>query len=58
VEIPAYHMLCFRIGAGYNYTFGSKWTYDNNQDLLNVPSDINGSSFFIQTGIFIGLFSF
>lgn len=58
LEIPAYHMLCFRIGAGYHLTFGSKWTYDNNKDILNAPSDINGNSFFIQTGIFIGLFSF
>jgi hypothetical protein len=58
VEIPVYHMLCFRIGVGYNYTFGNSWTYDNNQDIVNSPSDINGNSFFIQTGIFVGLFSF
>jgi hypothetical protein len=58
VEIPAYHMLCFRIGAGYHFTFGSKWTYDNDKDIINAPSDINGNSFFIQTGIFLGLFSF
>lgn len=58
VEIPVYHMLCFRIGGGYHFTFGSKWTYDNNKDVLNAPSDINGHSFFIQTGIFVGLFSF
>lgn len=58
VEIPAYHMLCFRIGAGYHLTFGSNWTYDNNQDVQNAPASINGNSFFVQTGIFIGLFSF
>jgi hypothetical protein len=58
IEIPAYHMLCFRIGAGYQFTFGSNWTYDNDKDISNVPSNINGNSFFIQTGIFIGLFSF
>jgi hypothetical protein len=58
VEIPAYRMLCFRIGAGYHFTFGSKWIYDNNKDILNTPVDINGNSFFIQTGIFLGLFSF
>jgi hypothetical protein len=58
VEIPAYHMLCFRVGAGYHFAFGNKWTYDNNQDILNAPSNINGNSFFIQTGIFVGLFSF
>ena len=58
VEIPVYHMLCFRIGAGYNVTFGGKWTYDDSQDILIAPSNINGNSFFIHTGIFIGLFSF
>ncbi|MGA7720027.1 MAG: hypothetical protein WCA84_02500 [Ignavibacteriaceae bacterium] len=58
VEIPVYHMLCFRIGGGYNITFGDVWTYDNNQGILNAPSGINGNSFFIQTGIFVGLFSF
>ena len=58
IEIPAYHMLCFRVGAGYHFTFEGKWTYNNNKDVLNAPSDINGNSFFVQTGIFIGLFSF
>jgi hypothetical protein len=58
VEIPAYHMLCFRIGAGYQFTFGGSWTYNNAKDISNVPSNINGNGFFIQTGIFIGLFSF
>jgi hypothetical protein len=57
-EIPVYHMICFRIGAGYNFTFVNNWTYDNNQNISNVPSDINGNSFFIQTGIFVGIFSF
>jgi len=58
IEIPAYHMLCFRIGAGYQFTFGSNWTYDNDQNVSNAPSNINGNSFFIQTGIYVGLFSF
>jgi hypothetical protein len=58
VEIPAYHMLCFRIGAGYHFAFGNNWTYDNNQNILNAPSNINGNSLFIQAGIFVGLFSF
>ena len=58
VDIPAYRMLSFRVGIGYQLNAGDKWTYDNGQDLLNVPSGINGKSFFIQTGIFIGLFSY
>ncbi len=58
VDIPAYHLLSFRIGAGYQYTFGSSWTYDNNKDITDAPSDINGNSFYIQAGIFVGLFSY
>jgi hypothetical protein len=58
VEIPFYRFLCFRIGAGYNFTLGEKWTYNNDQSLNGVPSDFNGKNFFIQTGIFIGFFSF
>jgi len=58
VDIPAYHLLAFRIGAGYQFTFGGSWTYDNNKDILNAPSDINGNSFYFQAGIFVGLFSY
>ncbi len=58
VDIPAYHLLCFHVGAGYQFTFGGSWTYDNGKDILNAPSHINGNSFYIQAGIFIGLFSF
>jgi hypothetical protein len=47
-----------RIGAGYQLSFGSDWTADNDQNLSNVPSDLNGNSFFIQSGLFIGFFSF
>jgi len=56
-EIPFYRFFCFRVGAGYNFTLGEKWTL-NNQDFGSVPSDFNGKNFFIQTGIFIGFFSF
>ena len=58
VDIPAYRMLAFRIGMGYQFTLGDKWTYNNGQQLSGVPSNINGGAFFIQTGIFVGLFSF
>ena len=58
IEIPFYRFFCFRIGAGYNFTLGEKWTYNNDQNLDGVPSDFNGKNFFIQTGIFIGFFSF
>lgn len=58
IDIPAYHLLCFRIGGGYQITFGNKWTYDNNQELNGAPSNINGNSFYIQAGVLIGIFSF
>ena len=58
IDIPAYHLLCFRIGAGYQITFGSKWTYDNNQDLTDAPTTVNGNSFYIQAGVLVGIFSF
>lgn len=58
VDVPLNRFIAFRLGAGYQITFGNNWTVDNNQELNNVPSDLNGNTFFIQTGVFIGLFAF
>jgi len=58
VDIPFYRFLCFRIGAGYNITAGEKWKIDNELDIAGVPTTFSGKNFFIQTGIFIGFFSF
>ena len=58
VDIPFYRFLCFRVGAGYNFTLGEKWKIDNDLDIAGVPSTFNGKNFFIQTGIFLGFFSF
>lgn len=58
VDIPVYRFLVFRIGTGYQLTFGDNWEVDNGRELLNVPDEINGNSFFIQSGIFLGFFSF
>jgi hypothetical protein len=44
--------------VGYQITFADDWTADNDQPVANVPSDLNSNSFFIQSGIFIGFFSF
>lgn len=57
-EVPVYRFVVFRLGVGYQFTFGNEWTYDNDQPLNNVPSGLNANSFFIQSGIFIGFFSF
>ncbi len=58
VDIPFYRFIVFRIGVGYQLTLGENWTADNDKNLSNVPSDLSGNSFFIQSGLFIGIFSF
>lgn len=57
-EIPIYRFVVFRLGVGYQLTFGDDWNYDNDQPLNNVPSGLNANSFFIQSGLFVGFFSF
>lgn len=57
-DIPYQRFVTFRIGAGYQFTFGNKWSAENDQPLNNVPSGVNGKSFFIQAGVFVGFFSY
>ena len=58
VDIPFYRFVSFRIGGGYQLAMGKSWKIENDKELNNVPSKLNGNSFFIQTGIFIGFFSY
>jgi len=58
LDWPIYRFVVLRLGVGYQLTFGDSWTADNDQPLQGVPSDLNGNSFFVQSGIFIGFFSF
>ncbi|HPI38856.1 MAG TPA: hypothetical protein PK397_13025 [Ignavibacteriaceae bacterium] len=58
IDIPVYRIFAFRVGAGYSLTFNKNWTVDNDNDLFNVPSDLSSNQFFIQTGIFVGFFSY
>ena len=58
IDIPFYRFLSFRLGGGYQISLGDDWTVDNDRDISGVPSDLNGNSFFIQSGIFIGFFSY
>lgn len=58
IDIPLDRFIILRVGAGYQLTFGNKWTVDNDIDITGVPSGLDANSFFIQTGIFIGFFSF
>ena len=58
LDYPLNRFIVVRLGAGYQFAFIENWTADNDQELKNVPSDLNANSFFIQSGIFIGFFSF
>jgi hypothetical protein len=58
LDYPIYRFVTLRLGVGYQLTFADEWTVDNDQPVSNIPSDLNSNSFFIQSGIFIGFFSF
>jgi hypothetical protein len=58
VDIPIYRFIGFRIGAGYQMSFGGSWNVDNDLPLNNVPDEFNANAFFIQSGIFLGFFSY
>lgn len=58
IDYPIYRFVTVRLGAGYQITFADDWTADNGQSVAEIPSDLNGNSFFIQSGIFVGFFSF
>ena len=56
--MPINRFILVRLGVGYQIAFNDDWTADNDQRLDGVPSDLTGNSFFIQSGIFLGFFSF
>lgn len=58
IEIPFYRFISFRLGGGYQLAVGKSWEVENEKQLSNVPSKLNGNSFFIQSGIFFGFFSY
>lgn len=58
LDYPIYRFVSLRLGVGYQLTFADEWTADNDQPVANIPSDLNSNSFFIQSGIFVGFFSF
>lgn len=58
LDYPIYRFVTLRLGVGYQITFANDWTADNNQPLTNLPSDLSGNTFFVQSGIFIGFFSY
>ena len=58
IDYPVYRFVVLRLGFGYQISFADEWTADNDQSVSNIPSDLNSNSFFIQSGIFVGFFSF
>lgn len=58
LDYPIYRFVSLRLGVGYQIAFADEWTADNDQAVSGIPSDLNSNSFFIQSGIFIGFFSF
>jgi hypothetical protein len=58
LDYPVYRFVVLRLGVGYQFSFADDWTADNDRPVSGIPSDLNSNSFFIQSGIFIGFFSF
>jgi len=58
LDYPIYRFVSLRLGVGYQITFADEWTADNDKPVSGIPSDLNSNSFFIQSGIFIGFFSY
>ncbi|MCH6573976.1 MAG: hypothetical protein IH795_02045 [Bacteroidetes bacterium] len=58
LDVPINRFILVRLGAGYQIAFNDDWTADNDQQLDGVPSNLNANTFFVQSGIFIGFFSF
>ena len=57
-DIPFNRFMAVRLGAGYLYTVGNEWTIENEIELAGIPSSINADSFYIQAGLYFGLFLF
>ncbi|NOX66191.1 MAG: hypothetical protein GXO85_10490 [Chlorobi bacterium] len=58
IDVPLTRFLAIRVGTGYQFTMSESWTVNNDQTISGMPSSLNGDSFFIQTGIYLGFFAF
>ena len=58
LDVPLNRFILLRVGTGYQFAIFEDWTSDNDRTLNSVPSDLNANSLFIQSGIYIGFFSF
>ncbi len=58
IDVPLTRFFAIRIGSGYQFTMSESWTIENDKTLNDVPSSLNGDAFYIQTGIYLGFFSY
>jgi len=58
VEFAVLRWLAIRVGASYVGMGSPSWTLDEQFDVTNVPSKVNGQGWVIHTGIFAGTFLF
>ena len=56
VEYAILGWLGVRLGVSYVGMVGPSWKIDDNYELLNVPSNINGNGVMINAGVFVGTF--
>lgn len=56
LDYPLYRFMNLRLGAGYQFTFGSDWTIDNGIKILNMPDGLTSDAFYLQAGVYFGLF--
>ena len=56
LEYAVLGWLGARIGMSYVGMYAPSWTLDDTDDLLGVPSDVNGKGFMINAGLFLGTF--
>jgi len=58
LDVPINRFIALRIGTGYVMNFSDDWKINNDQSIIGVPKDLSSNNFFIQTGIYFGLFAF
>lgn len=57
-EYALTNFLMFRASAAYNMTFGSKWKYNNESEIADMPDKFNANALQVQVGLFLGLFNY
>lgn len=58
IDVPLTRFVSIRIGSGYIFSFNSDWEWDNGRTVTDMPSNLNEGSFYIQSGLFVGFFSY